>query len=445
MVIDTNPVGATVQQTYQLAIISASPDIGSVLITMNTNDGDRDSVHCEGGPLHKLQPSGSPTSVLDSMDLEMDFQYSGNEVVVPQLASVAWDNKLRALWEDVMPEPFEGKWCLQRCAWNPMYFELADHYPDTFSLIGSGAYGQVNAQYCDPDGSWAPVAVKVLSYATPQEVYLVDREVAAMKAVQGKPHLVTLLSEDIYAMDGTHKMYVVMRYLEMVDMEAHFCHLRQGFNWATEADLDHFLSAVIHTFTGIVRGVAHLHASNWAHMDLKPDNLCLELKDGQSYTSVVDLGSSLQQNTAPACGIQSSPQFAAPEVINHYLDPSQQAVQQNQISFFAQDMWSLGCILVWLLVGDDPFPVTIEELAAADMSLCEMLHVKQNLWAAYTGVEDLGGGALDALTGLVHYHPSSDRLQQLSVLVPCLLEHEQQSRPTASALLEEMQAIAALE
>lgn len=87
-------VCATVTPGYQAsqvllqAIISASPDIGSVLITMNTNDGDRDSVHCEGGPLHKLQPSGSPTSVLDSMDLEMDFQYSGNEVVVPQVCSL---------------------------------------------------------------------------------------------------------------------------------------------------------------------------------------------------------------------------------------------------------------------------------------------------------------------------------------------------------------------
>ncbi|KAL3157150.1 hypothetical protein ABBQ38_001391 [Trebouxia sp. C0009 RCD-2024] len=390
-----------------LTVAAAPASIGRIAI----DDCDIKTKHSDSdGPHNKpLVASGSPSSVLGSVLFDNVLQHDSNEVSVAQVASVAWDNKLRALWDEVMTEPFEGQWCLQRCAWNPMYFELADYYPTPFSLIGSGTYGQVKfAQYCDPDGSWAPVAVKVLSYATPQEVYLVDREVAAMRAVQGKPHIVTLLSEDIYAVNGMHKMYVVMRYFEMMDMEAHFCHLRQGFNWATEADLDHFLSAVIHTFTDIVQGVAHLHATNWAHMDLKPDNLCLELKDGQSYTSVVDLGSSLQQDTAPACGIQSSPQFAAPEVINHYLDPSQQAVQQNQISFFAQDMWSLGCLLVWLLVGDDPFPVTIEELAAADMSLCEMLHVKQNLWAAYTGEEDLGGGALDALIGLVHYHPSSD-------------------------------------
>ncbi len=59
-----------------------------------------------------------------------------------QLASMAQDKRLHALWDDVMPEPFEGQWCLQPCAWNASYFELAAHYPEAFSLIGSGTQGQ---------------------------------------------------------------------------------------------------------------------------------------------------------------------------------------------------------------------------------------------------------------------------------------------------------------
>lgn len=39
----------------------------------------------------------------------------------------------------------------------------------------------------------------------------------------------------------------------MVDMAAHFHHLRQKLNWATDADLDKFLSAVTHTFTDVVQ------------------------------------------------------------------------------------------------------------------------------------------------------------------------------------------------
>ena len=60
-----------------------------------------------------------------------------------QLSSVAWDTKLHAVWDEMMPEPFEGQWCLQPCVWNNTYFELAAHYSDTFSLIGSGTYGLV--------------------------------------------------------------------------------------------------------------------------------------------------------------------------------------------------------------------------------------------------------------------------------------------------------------
>ena len=39
----------------------------------------------------------------------------------------------------------------------------------------------------------------------------------------------------------------------MVDMSAHFQKLRQKLDWATDADLDKFLSAVTHTFTDIVQ------------------------------------------------------------------------------------------------------------------------------------------------------------------------------------------------
>lgn len=68
-----------------------------------------------------------------------------------------------------------------------------------------------SAQYCDADGAWVPVAVKVLPYAAPEEVYVVEREISAMRAMKGKSHLVTLLSEDTCAVDGMAKKFVVMR------------------------------------------------------------------------------------------------------------------------------------------------------------------------------------------------------------------------------------------
>ena len=46
-----------------------------------------------------------------------------------------------------------------------------------------------------------------------------------------------------------------------------------------------------------MQGVVHMHAANMAHLDLKPDNICMEMKDGQTHTCVVDYGSCLQQDT----------------------------------------------------------------------------------------------------------------------------------------------------
>ena len=71
-----------------------------------------------------------------------------------------------------------------------------------------------SAQYCDDDGSWVPVAVKVMPYAAPEEVNVVNREISAMKAMKGKSHpLVSVLSQDSHAVDGVPKKVVVMRYI----------------------------------------------------------------------------------------------------------------------------------------------------------------------------------------------------------------------------------------
>ena len=43
------------------------------------------------------------------------------------------------------------------------------------------------------------------------------------------------------------------RFIDSIDMFDHFKQLRQSMQWTTEADLDKFLSAVIHTFCDIVQ------------------------------------------------------------------------------------------------------------------------------------------------------------------------------------------------
>lgn len=54
-----------------------------------------------------------------------------------------------------------------------------------------------------------------------------------------------------------------------------------------------------HKFCGMLQGVVDMHAAGWAHLDLKPDNVCMELRPGTpgSHSYVIDYGSALQLGT----------------------------------------------------------------------------------------------------------------------------------------------------
>ena len=64
------------------------------------------------------------------------------------------------------------------------------------------------------------------------------------------------------------------------------------------------------------------------------------------------------------------------------------------------------------------------------------------LQAACTGEEDMGGSALEALVALLAWYPAP-KLEELVDMVDDLLQLEPQSRPSASALLEDLKTMAA--
>lgn len=57
--------------------------------------------------------------------------------------------------------------------------------------------------------------------------------------------------------------------------------------------------------------------------------------------------------------------YAAPEVLAYELDPCDERFEE--VSFERQDAWSLGCILLWMLTGQEPFCLTQEEVAGVNM------------------------------------------------------------------------------
>jgi hypothetical protein len=47
----------------------------------------------------------------------------------------------------------------------------------------------------------------------------------------------------------------------------------------------------------VFQGIVNLHKFGWAHLDLKPDNLCMEMKNGLPHPCVVDYGAAFEQGS----------------------------------------------------------------------------------------------------------------------------------------------------
>eukprot|EP00747_Dinoflagellata_sp_TGD_P157044 gnl/TRDRNA2_/TRDRNA2_177712_c0_seq2.p1 gnl/TRDRNA2_/TRDRNA2_177712_c0~~gnl/TRDRNA2_/TRDRNA2_177712_c0_seq2.p1 ORF type:complete len:599 (-),score=77.10 gnl/TRDRNA2_/TRDRNA2_177712_c0_seq2:192-1988(-) len=137
-------------------------------------------------------------------------------------------------------------------------------------------------------------------------------------------------------------------------------------------------------FVQIASAVAYVHSRNVAHRDIKPENVMLntdELRQGDSlpvaklgdFGLAIDTSSSLRRKVveergAPYAGTMP---FVAPEVLRRSPHSAQ-----------AADVWSLGVMLLELMVGVNAFPVALgwtspqgpgplEEAARQLEELCE--------------------------------------------------------------------------
>jgi serine/threonine protein kinase len=109
------------------------------------------------------------------------------------------------------------------------------------------------------------------------------------------------------------------------------------------------LADALGIFQQIVAAVAYMHEKHVSPRDLKTENIAYD--SATNTVKLFDLGFALrlQQNedgTYPKVAISNgSPVFMAPEVL---------AMQPHDS--FAHDIWCLGHVLYFLLVGRDPFP-----------------------------------------------------------------------------------------
>jgi len=95
------------------------------------------------------------------------------------------------------------------------------------------------------------------------------------------------------------------------------------------------MADVMHIFTQVAEGVAHMNRSGFVHADLKPNNI---LVDDDRTVKLIDLGQSCPVGTTKQ-RIQGTPDYIAPEQVGRKpLDAR-------------TDVFNFGATLYWVLVG----------------------------------------------------------------------------------------------
>jgi calcium-dependent protein kinase len=89
----------------------------------------------------------------------------------------------------------------------------------------------------------------------------------------------------------------------------------------------------------VLEALAYLHSMNIAHRDIKPENI---LFDGERHVKLVDFGLSRHLSHPDKLTVVGTPYYLAPEMI------------QGRYTLQC-DMWSLGVVVYFSLVGMLPF------------------------------------------------------------------------------------------
>ena len=159
----------------------------------------------------------------------------------------------------------------------------------------------------------------------------VERELAALRRVQGHPHVVRLL--DVLASRST--VYLVLDLARGGSVQS-----------ALEERGRSEEPAARQLFGQLVSALAHAHARGVFHRDVKPENLLLDERGGLKLTdfglcAFADRQLGADGLTATACG---SPAYVAPEILlKKRYDPGM------------ADVWSCGVVLFSLTAGYLPF------------------------------------------------------------------------------------------
>jgi serine/threonine-protein kinase len=179
------------------------------------------------------------------------------------------------------------------------------------------------------------VALKVVPRAIAEDRASLDRFFAEARAIAAldHPNIVQAYSVD----NEMDRYFIVMEFVDGHD-------LQQLVEANGPLDFEHAADYIRQA----AEGLAHAHARNLVHCDIKPSNL---LVNNQGVVKILDLGlARLNQSDDPRSSASGGPAIGTVD----YMAP-EQALQAADFDHRA-DIYSLGCTLYFLLTGHPPFP-----------------------------------------------------------------------------------------
>jgi len=202
--------------------------------------------------------------------------------------------------------------------------------------VARGAYGVVYTAHpkSDPKKSYAVKVVDKSKMKKQKDIDAVFKEASFLKELRTLPNVIPFV--DFFAED--QYLYVVLSYARGGDLFRRLTERRKF----TEKDARDIALVLFETLN-----VMH-NKHKIVHRDLKPENLLLESRRGEKIF-LADFGFA---NRVPEEGLKTrcgTPAFVAPEILlgRAYHQPV--------------DMWSIGCILFFMLGGYPPFHMKEEK------------------------------------------------------------------------------------
>nr|XP_021499695.1 sperm motility kinase 1-like [Meriones unguiculatus] len=202
---------------------------------------------------------------------------------------------------------------------------------EVLGTIGRGSNAKVKLAHHRLTGT--PVAIKVL-LKKKQWCELLTSEVDILM-MANHPNIVSLLQ----VIESEKRIYLIM---ELVEGQQLYHYIQESGHLQEDEARE--------IFRQIIAAVSYCHKQGIIHRDLKPDNILL---DSNGKVKIIDFGLSTQvrpgQKLSRHCGAYP---YGAPEFfLGKLYDGSK------------TDMWSLGVVLYFMVVGTVPFDaVTIPEL-----------------------------------------------------------------------------------